>query len=47
MHSGRQTQLPGVEAQAARLSADLAACTGDLYTLLQSSQPQACFLQPP
>ena len=36
-------QLPGVEAQAAQLAADLAARTGDLYRLLQSGHPQVCF----
>ena len=43
-HSGRQ--LPGVEAQAAQLAADLAARTGDLYALLQSSQQQVWSTSP-
>ena len=38
LHAGRQ--LPGTEAQAVQLAADLTARTGDLYTLLQSSQQQ-------
>ena len=42
MHPGRQLPGLGVETQAAQLAADLAARTGDLYMLLQSSQLQVC-----